>query len=327
MPDTNVTLEKIREAIENTGAKWIAGDTSISLLAPDIRAGLLSSSPFEPAVATKPLPKLLTSLPASFDWTNVDGKSYVTSVKNQNGGTCTAFAATAALESCLVRMGLGQIDMDLSEQAIISSPDGGTGNLHQIAAFLKTTGVPPENWFPGDLSTARAGWKFETYTVKHWDFLYPKTVNELKALIVQIGHVIAGMNCPEDFFSYKSGIYSSVGLPICKNCFHAFLVVGYDDNEKCFKCKNSWGESRGESGYFRIAYSEFHKTENNGTDFGNGAHIYLSAVRPHIASVKNAAMGADGNLQVICITDDGLPHLVWQDKRGRWYYYGLLPMH
>jgi hypothetical protein len=32
--------------------------------------------------------------------------------------------------------------------------------------------------------------------------------------------------------------------------------VGYDDAEECFIVKNSWGEGWGESGYFRIAYSE-----------------------------------------------------------------------
>jgi len=38
-----------------------------------------------------------------------------------------------------------------------------------------------------------------------------------------------------------------------------------------------------------------------------------------------AVMGADGNLQVICIANDGLLYLIWQDKAGRWYYYGQLP--
>jgi hypothetical protein len=38
-----------------------------------------------------------------------------------------------------------------------------------------------------------------------------------------------------------------------------------------------------------------------------------------------ATMGADGHLQVICIANDGLPYLIWQDQKGGWYYYGQLP--
>ena len=37
---------------------------------------------------------------------------------------------------------------------------------------------------------------------------------------------------------------------------HAILTVGYDDANQCFIVKNSWGTGWGESGFFRIAYSE-----------------------------------------------------------------------
>jgi hypothetical protein len=46
---------------------------------------------------------------------------------------------------------------------------------------------------------------------------------------------------------------------------------------------------------------------------------------PHIYSTMAAALGADGNLQVIALSEVG-PALIWQDKSGNWSYYGLLPM-
>ena len=38
--------------------------------------------------------------------------------------------------------------------------------------------------------------------------------------------------------------------------YHCILIVGYDDAEKAWICKNSWGTGWGDKGYFRIGYGE-----------------------------------------------------------------------
>ena len=62
----------------------------------------------------------------------------------------------------------------------------------------------------------------------------------------------------DDFFNYKGGIYQHTGLRDQVNPFqltnHAVTLVGYgeDNGVKFWTVKNSWGETWGESGYFRI---------------------------------------------------------------------------
>jgi len=60
-------------------------------------------------------------LPSSFNLQDVDGKSYVTSMKNQGSlGLCWDFAATGALESKILKSGLynGDTELDLSERQV-----------------------------------------------------------------------------------------------------------------------------------------------------------------------------------------------------------------
>ena len=76
----------------------------------------------------------------------------------------------------------------------------------------------------------------------------------MKANLVNNGPQITGMAVYDDFFSYKSGIYKHVAGDLAG--YHCVNVIGYDDNEGCWICKNSWGTGWGESGFFKIAYGE-----------------------------------------------------------------------
>ena len=37
---------------------------------------------------------------------------------------------------------------------------------------------------------------------------------------------------------------------------HCVCIIGYDDAQKCWIAKNSWGKGWGEQGFFRIGYGE-----------------------------------------------------------------------
>jgi hypothetical protein len=63
--------------------------------------------------------------------------------------------------------------------------------------------------------------------------------------------------------------------------------VGYDDNQGCWICKNSWGTGWGESGFFQIAYGQGKYPDGSGgidsqmwaidgiagTGWENGVHV------------------------------------------------------
>lgn len=68
------------------------------------------------------------------------------------------------------------------------------------------------------------------------------------------GPLVSAMTVYEDFFSYNTGIYHYVsGAQIGGHCI---CVVGYDDTNDFWICKNSWGAQWGETGFFSIGYGE-----------------------------------------------------------------------
>jgi hypothetical protein len=79
------------------------------------------------------------------------------------------------------------------------------------------------------------------------------------------------MEVYSDFYSYLSGVYSHVSGTY--EGLHAVEVIGYDDDYQCFIVKNSWGTDWGESGFFRIAYSEL----NSQVQFGYETMAYLGS--------------------------------------------------
>ena len=76
------------------------------------------------------------------------------------------------------------------------------------------------------------------------------------------------MEVYSDFFYYSTGVYHyTTGT---YEGGHVILIVGYDDVNQYFICKNSWGTGWGERGFFRIAYSEL----NSVTQFGDYTIAY-----------------------------------------------------
>jgi hypothetical protein len=79
-------------------------------------------------------------------------------------------------------------------------------------------------------------------------------VADRKNVLAAKGPMVAGMAVFNDFFSYRTGVYRHTTGALAG--YHAVSVVGYDDTQQCWICKNSWGPGWGDSGWFRIGYGE-----------------------------------------------------------------------
>jgi C1A family cysteine protease len=273
----DINLGDLITKIRDKRADWVAGDTSISKLTPaerqkrvGLRKPVLTEEEDQSAADEQ---KFLATVaaPASFDWRSATGTyigNFVTSIRDQgNCGSCWAFATTAALESQVLigNNTPGQNNtLNLSEQLLVSC--GGAGNcgggyIDKAANYVRDMGLPADTCFPytatnNSCASACADWTNNAYHINgwHWVATTSPSVDALKNALVTYGPLVTTMDVYADFFNYKSGVYSYVSGTYQGG--HAILLIGYNDSGQYFIAKNSWGAGWGESGYFRIAYSQ-----------------------------------------------------------------------
>ncbi len=207
-----------------------------------------------------------TSYPNAWDWRNVDGKDWTTPIRNQGGcGSCVAFGTLAAFEARqkIQVFRYPTASPNLSEAHLFFCGCGnccGTGWFFTDALeYLKKYGVPPEDCFPyvdsdTPCSDTCDDWEDRVgyNKIKSWD--HTMDTDEMKEWIASDGPLVGGMAVYTDFFYYTGGIYEYVSGSL--EGYHAIAVVGYDDDQECWICKNSWGTGWGENGWFRIGYGE-----------------------------------------------------------------------
>ncbi len=261
-----INADDVNKAIRDQGADWIAADTPISKLPPWEIKHLFSLKPGSKLGLKAKSNKVSAEavIPAHVDWRNVDGRNYVTGIRDQGAcGSCYAFSATAVLESrILITSQTPDTELDLSEQPMVSCDPNNLGceggYLDVTFDFLKTTGTTLETCYPytsGQSSIAGdcagcADWQQNTYRITSFEDV-ATSAQSIKSAIAQYGPVLTGFTVYEDFLYYQSGIYRHVTGPVKGG--HAVAIVGYDDARQCWIIKNSWGPDWGENGYFRIA--------------------------------------------------------------------------
>jgi hypothetical protein len=272
----------------------------------------------QPVVGT--LPPGGATLPAVLDYRNFNGgENVVTPVTDQGQcGSCWAFGPTATLETQVFVNTL--MSTDESEQILVSCSGAGScagGRIDLASDFIKSTGLPPESYFPytatdNSCSNAESGWQNATRKIGGWVWVTGTSsgngVDALKNSLYNYGPLVTTMAVYNDFDYYTGGVYSHTWGNLTG--YHAIELIGYDNNNQCFIVKNSWGTGWGESGVFRIAYSQV----NNEVAFGRvgGTIAYTGSF-----------------LQDATATGGGWYYLNWfgnfyQDPTSQWIYHGTL---
>jgi C1A family cysteine protease len=272
-------INEVRAAVRSAGATWEAGPTSMAAIPLDRFRRRLGAVPprggptleaiardAEGRKSALMAERAAAGLPAAYDLRNVGGKNFITPIKDQDDcGSCVAFGVCAAIEGT-VRVSLDDPDraIDLSEAHLFYCHGRNQGRTcdngwipDEALETCQSLGVADEECYPyvaGDQNcTGRCSdWQQRVAKVTAYHII--GSTADMKHWIVEEGPLTACFVVFEDFRYYQTGVYRHVsGAQVGGHCV---TIIGYDDAQQCWICKNSWGTGWGENGYFRIGYGE-----------------------------------------------------------------------
>jgi len=282
------TLEDIRYKIDYNGYDFTVGHNWVFDMSSNEKASFFSRyRPLSPRLHSVhdeigPLAKYLgrKTLPATFDWRDYNGHSYIGSIRDQgNCGSCYAFGAAAAAEGTYNWI-TGRYDgnrADFSDAFIAfclsdhyTGFDGcyGANYDYDELQALVDYGICTETEYP--YSDHEQSCPFGTYPsltqFQSWHRVPCGDIDAIKTAIMTYGVVDVAVYAGTAFQGYDGRVYEDSntdcdGTP----CYyttsnHAVALVGWDDSPPeggggVWILRNSWGTDWGESGYMRIRYT------------------------------------------------------------------------
>jgi autotransporter-associated beta strand protein len=227
-----------------------------------------------------------------FDWRNVNGQNWLTSIKSQFGGTCWAFGSMGTVEShyMLTRNDL-TFQPDVSEQQLVweTNPDmGDTGGGWEMNAlnYVTSHGVVSETECPydpnnpnvpvaGDPWPLASGWQNRVWK-NVADGGVTSTTANMKALLKTNGPLLTALASWSDLYGSVDELKANYRGPV-DGIDHAVVLVGYHDDASVpsggyWVIKNSWSDGWGTGGYGFVPYGDLEN--HNRTEVINGATYY-----------------------------------------------------
>jgi len=215
------------------------------------------------------------AVPASWDWRS---KNKVTPVKDQGQcGSCWAFSTSGCIESAYAIKNNQPATQQFSEQMIVdcshgccmeegqqvcNSGCGGGWMWNAMTDIMSWGGLETEDAYPytGEDGTCSMSGPYMAALKNYTCLSVPNGADEttlMPTFLVNAGPLSIALNA-DMLMDYSSGIVAPSSSADCDptSLDHAVLIVGYgtdsQSGDNYWIVKNSWNQSWGESGYFRI---------------------------------------------------------------------------
>jgi C1A family cysteine protease len=214
------------------------------------------------------------ALPTSWDWRS---KNKVTPVKDQGQcGSCWAFSTSGCLESAYAIKNNQPATQQFSEQMIVdcshgccmeegqqvcNSGCGGGWMWNAMTDIMSWGGLETEDAYPytGEDGTCSMSGPYMAAMKNYTCLSVPNGADEttlMPTFVMNAGPLSIAMNA-DLLMDYSSGIVAPSSSADCDptSLDHALLIVGWGVDASAgayWIVKNSWNQSWGESGYFRI---------------------------------------------------------------------------
>lgn len=261
-------IDDVKKGIKEKNAKWKPKESYITILDDEEKRkflGVKRPNQLVQAEIKAEIGNEMADFAVEVDWRASD---QVTPIKNQGPcGSCVAFATVAVMESMALIEKSTMLDLSEADLFYCSAHGENCSGWWPSSAFdsVKLRGVCDEICSPYTSgATCVQCSNRDERAVKGTTFVKLLANSDIKNYLSTMGPLTAIMAIYEDFYYYKTGIFKHVtgtyqGL-------HCIALVGYSEIEKCWICKNSWGTTWGDEGFFKLAYgdSQIDVYEKNG---------------------------------------------------------------
>jgi C1A family cysteine protease len=248
-------LKQLRADLQEAGRPWEMDEgTSMAQLTEEARVRRLGFVPppgepsLEEAVAADAAAPAVTrdmiaaesgfGTLAAFDHRNVGGQNFTTPVKDQGGcGSCVAFGVAAVMETtCRRQINNPNFALDLSEAHLFYCHGGEEGRTcangwwpDKALDKAKDKGVTFETIYPysGSQQACQVGSGWQNSLAKVSGRTHLDTRAKMKNWIATRGSITGCFIVYQDFFSYRSGVYTHVSGNAAGG--HCVEIVGYND--------------------------------------------------------------------------------------------------